>query len=75
MVEFEGIISPGTSGIYIDEAKNVTVLNCIIKWGPNRPDYYGYALLAQNTENLVLKNSEGSHAHQKDVDGFSYIEN
>jgi len=50
----EGIIKERTSGFYLRNAHNVTLRNCRIIWGNNKPDYFGYALASKNVTDLKI---------------------
>jgi len=60
--EGEGMIKGHTSGFYFDNAKEISVSNCSVKWGPDRPDYYSNALIAHNVMGLTIENFEGEAA-------------
>ncbi|GGK78482.1 glycoside hydrolase family 28 protein [Mangrovihabitans endophyticus] len=57
------IFEAPTSGFYIDRASNVTLRNCEVVWGDNRPEYFHHALASSNTENLKVENFIGASAH------------
>lgn len=58
----EGFVKGRTSGFYFDQAKNVTLRNCSVSWGTNRPSYYAYALESHGVGSLKVLNLEGSSA-------------
>lgn len=51
------------SGVFIRNARDITLRNCQVVWGKNRPDYYHHALEAINVDNLKLENFSGEAAH------------
>ena len=60
----KGLYKHNTVGIYCENANNVTFRNVQVKWGNNRPDYFGSALQTQNVKGLVLENFKGAAAHK-----------
>ena len=58
----EGMIKGHTSGFYFENASEVSVSNCSVKWGDNKPNYYQNALMARNVKGLTLENFEGEAA-------------
>ena len=58
----EGIYAHPTSGIHIDTARDVTVRDCEIAWGQNRPGAFRHALEAINAEGLTIDNLRGESA-------------
>ncbi|MBC8172206.1 MAG: glycoside hydrolase family 28 protein, partial [Anaerolineae bacterium] len=52
-----------TSGFLLRNAKGVTLRDCEVVWGENRPDEYHHALEAINVEFLNLENFKGEAAH------------
>lgn len=52
-----------TVGFYIKNATNVTLRNCEVAWGENRPDYFQAALESENVAGLTLENFKGESAH------------
>jgi hypothetical protein len=40
----EGFVKGKTSGFYFDKANGITVRNCSVQWGNNRPAYFAHAL-------------------------------
>jgi len=53
----------GNPGIMISHADNVTLRNCRVQWGTNRPDYFTYALEAEAVTGLQLTDFVGEAAH------------
>jgi len=53
----------GNPGIYIQFADHITLTNCSVNWGENRPDYYTHALEAINATGVDLKKFTGEAAH------------
>ncbi|KAA3657518.1 MAG: glycoside hydrolase family 28 protein [Chloroflexi bacterium] len=58
-----GIIKRKTAGFYLNEADDITVRNCKVSWGNNRPAYYGYAIEAHDVHDFHLENFKGESAH------------
>lgn len=58
-----GIIQRDTTGFYLNEADDVTLRNCKISWGNNRPHYYRYAIEAHDVPDLHLENFKGTSAY------------
>lgn len=57
-------IEPHTNpGYYLRHADDVTLRNCKIAWGENRPDYFTHALRAEDCKNLSTPGFAGSAAH------------
>ena len=53
----------GNPGFNIRNADNVTLKNCSVNWGGNRPDYFTSALEAENVTSLRLTGFRGNAAH------------
>ena len=58
-----GIEPHDTPGFSIEHADNVTLRNCTVAWGPNSPDYFSYAVEAQDTTGLKIEGLTGEAAH------------
>ncbi|MDP9050060.1 MAG: glycosyl hydrolase family 28 protein [Acidobacteriota bacterium] len=58
-----GIEPRDTPGFSIEHADNVTLRNCKVAWGANRPDYFSYALEAKDTTSLKVERFAGKPAH------------
>lgn len=69
-----GILETGTSGFYLDTAKDVLLRNCEVKWGNSRPEYFKYAVSAKNIDQLQIIDFSGEAAHPESNDPF-YFEN
>ena len=50
------------SGFRLENARGVTLRNCEVAWGENRPDYYHHALEAVNVADLKIENLKGVSA-------------
>jgi hypothetical protein len=48
-----------TVGYSIEEADNVTLRDCKLTWGANRPEYFGKAIESQNVTRLKVKRFVG----------------
>jgi polygalacturonase len=60
---YEPIETHGNPGFSLRNADNVTLKDCSVRWGGNRPDYFTYALEAENVTNLSLTGFKGNAAH------------
>jgi polygalacturonase len=58
-----GIEEHGNPGYSIRHADNVTLKNCRLAWGPNRPDYFTHALEAEDVTGLDHPGFVGEAAH------------
>jgi hypothetical protein len=58
-----GIIQRNTAGFYLNEADDVTLRNCKVVWGDNRPEYFGHAIEAHDLGELQIENFRGTAAH------------
>ncbi len=68
--EVEGFVKGRTSGFYFDTAKDITVRNCSVKWGDNRPDYFSHALESNNVDKIDLTNFSGESAFPGKIDAI-----
>lgn len=57
-----GIKKAITSGFFIDTAKSVSIQNCHVNWGSNRPTYFGQALTSYGVQKLNVSGLEGESA-------------
>ena len=60
--------NPGYSIRYVD---GMTLKNCSLEWGENRPEYYTHALEAENVSGLMLSGFEGEAAHPDKYDSIA----
>ena len=60
--EGEGMLRDKTCGFYFSNASKISISNCSVKWGQNKPEYYGNALQATNVNGLTIENFEGEAA-------------
>jgi hypothetical protein len=63
--EVEGMVKGRTSGFYFDKASNITIRNCSVQWGNNRPDYFAYALESGDVVGLRISGFDGQSAFPK----------
>jgi polygalacturonase len=57
-------VEPHTNpGIYLRHADHVTVRDCKMTWGDNRPDYFTHALQAEDCKDLSMPGFTGEAAH------------
>jgi polygalacturonase len=61
--DVEGIIQRNTAGFYLNQADDVTLRNCKVVWGDNRPHYFGHAIEAHDVAELQIENIRGTAAH------------
>lgn len=59
----EGIEMHGNPAYSIRHADNVTLKNCRVSWGQNRPDYFTHAIEAEDVTNLQTPGFKGEAAH------------
>ncbi|GHF55618.1 hypothetical protein GCM10017566_30810 [Amycolatopsis bartoniae] len=52
-----------TPGFHLSAADDVLVRDCSVAWGPNPPDYYSNALVAEDVTGLRLEGFRGQAAH------------
>jgi hypothetical protein len=52
-----------TVGFSLQDLDNVTLRDCKLRWGSNRPDYFGEAIQQNNITNLKVERFEGEAAH------------
>ncbi len=62
--ESAGLPAHPTAGFFIQNAADVTLRNCQVAWGQNRPEYFRHALESHNTPGLQLENFTGTAAHR-----------
>ncbi len=60
----EGIEKHPTPGISIRRAERVTLTDCTVRWGSNRPDYFSHAIHAEAAPGLVYKDFNGAAANR-----------
>jgi polygalacturonase len=58
-----GLEPHNTPVFFLRNAKNVTVKDCVARWGEHRQDYFTHALEAENVQNLKLDHFTGEAAH------------
>jgi polygalacturonase len=59
-VQEKGVI---IAGIHLQDARQVTLRNCTVRWGPTPPESYGPALRVVRVAGLRNENFQGSDAH------------
>ncbi|HEY4988719.1 MAG TPA: glycosyl hydrolase family 28 protein [Opitutaceae bacterium] len=52
------------AGIDLQDARQVTLRDCTVRWGPNPPASYGPALRKVRVDGLQVENLQGADAHQ-----------
>lgn len=72
--ELNNIETHGNPGIHIRNADNITIKDCKVDWGKNRPDYFTHALQAENVTGLKLVNFKGEAAHPEKYKAISIEE-
>jgi polygalacturonase len=58
----EGIKITDTSGFYFENAEDIHLGTCKIKWGKQKADYFGHALYASEVDKLQIEGFEGESA-------------
>lgn len=58
----EGLLKARTSAFYLDKASQITLRNCAVTWGKNRPDYFAHVLESNGVIDLKTINLEGESA-------------
>jgi hypothetical protein len=51
------------AGIDLQDARQVTLRDCTVRWGPNPPASYGPALRKVRVDGLQVENLQGADAH------------
>jgi hypothetical protein len=57
-----GIKAAISSGFFIDTAKNISIKNCQVNWGNNRPPYFGQVLTTYGVQKLSISGLAGESA-------------
>ncbi|MEO6837301.1 MAG: glycosyl hydrolase family 28 protein [Ginsengibacter sp.] len=60
--DVEGFIKGNTSGFYLDNAENIKIRNCSVRWGENRPHYFKYAIDSIQLKGLEIIGFSGESA-------------
>ena len=60
--EVEGMVTGSTSGFYFDQATDITIRNCSVKWGESKPDYFSHVLESYKVSNLNVYHLDGQAA-------------
>lgn len=60
--EAEGLLRANTSAFYFDKAGSITLRNCSVQWGDNRPSYFANALESFQVSKLEIVNLKGTSA-------------
>ncbi len=61
----EGLIPSTIAGITLENITDIKISNCTVKWGENRPSYYGNPINQINVTGFILKDFMGSPANNK----------
>jgi polygalacturonase len=59
----DALESHRTPAIHVRNADGVTVRDCSVNWGSNRPDYFTHALEAEQAANVAITRLKGEAAH------------
>jgi len=70
----EGLIHSGTSGFCFESASGISMHNCSVQWGLNKPDYYTYVIDSRNVDSLTLINLEGKAAFPERLEAKHIIQ-
>ncbi|MFT4092859.1 MAG: TonB-dependent receptor plug domain-containing protein [Niabella sp.] len=57
-----GFVKGKTAGFYFDTAGNILLRNCSVRWGINKPLYFGEALFLKNIEGFIQSGFTGKPA-------------
>jgi polygalacturonase len=60
-----------TAGFSIEEADNVTLRDCKLRWGANRPEYFGQAVQSKNVTGLKVVRFAGEDARPGQAKGVA----
>jgi polygalacturonase len=66
----EGIIKVNTAAFYLDSSSNISIRNCSVKWGENKPAYYAYLVDGINSINLKITGLDGMSAFPNKFPAF-----
>jgi polygalacturonase len=66
----EGFVKGITSGFYFDAAKSITVKNCSVQWGNNKPNYFANVIESKNVDSLQLFNVAGQAAFPEKLEAI-----
>ncbi|TCC99077.1 glycoside hydrolase family 28 protein [Pedobacter psychroterrae] len=58
----EGLLKARTSGFFLDKASYITIQNCGVTWGANKPDYFADVIKSNEVIGLKTINLEGEPA-------------
>ena len=64
-----GIEPHETAGFSIENADNVMLRDCKLRWGTNRPEYFGQAVQTKNVTGLKVERFAGEDARPEGVKG------
>jgi polygalacturonase len=67
----EGIEPHETVGFSIQDAYNVTLRDCRLRWGANRPEYFGEAVQTTNVTGMKVEGFSGENARPGQAKGES----
>lgn len=57
-----GLLEAGTAGFYLDNAEDIFIKDCSLKWGLNRAPYFNRAISAKNVKNISIDDFKGKSA-------------
>lgn len=55
-------VTGSTAAFYLDQATDISIHNCSVKWGSNSPDYYKHVLEAYKVGGLKINQLDGHSA-------------
>jgi small nuclear ribonucleoprotein (snRNP)-like protein len=61
----DGFVKGHSSAFYFDQAMNITVRNCSVKWGDKKESYFTHALESNAVQGLKQANLDGQSAFPK----------
>jgi polygalacturonase len=57
--DVEGFTKGRTSGFYVDQAQRISLRNCSVQWGANKPEYFAHAAEAHGVASFSVGNLQG----------------
>ncbi|MBD0374603.1 MAG: glycoside hydrolase family 28 protein [Flavisolibacter sp.] len=63
----EGFVKGRTSAFYFDQAKNIAMRNCSVRWGSNKTNYFAHALETNGINKINIINFTGTSAFPNKV--------
>ena len=67
-----GLLKTNTSGFYFRTGKNISLIDCTVKWGANKAPYYKNVLYAEDINDIYIENLKGVSA-KRDIPPFEFV--